>query len=140
MQLTIDNSDKRFDDGFFEYLRRFITRQLIIRCNPAKFKGFEEAVATQPQLLKPFRKTISGRDVFYAGVNNLVIKRFLNGEITIEVNPNTKFYGTNTKLVTLVKFLNYGNGDYKGYPIFTDTFDYVNEHLNAIYKLYERTK
>jgi hypothetical protein len=140
MRISIDNSSGKYEDGFFEYLKRFTTRQLILNLNPLKLKKFEEAINQEEELLKPFRKSFSGRDIFYAGANNLNVIKFFDGRVILQVDPNVIYYGTRVKLITLIRFLNYGNGDYKGYPIFTDTFNYVRNNLDAIYQLYERTK
>ena len=140
MRISIDNSSEKYEDNFFEYLKKFTTRQLILNLNPLKLKKFEDAINKEEELLSPFKKSFSGRDIFYAGANNLSITKFFDGRVIIQVDPNVIYYGTKIKLVTLIRFLNYGNEEYKGYPIFTDTFNYVRSNLDAIYQLYERTK
>lgn len=140
MRINIDNKASKYEDAFFDYLIRFTSDLLRVRVNYAKLEEFQNSLDEYYSLSSPFKKKFSGRDIFIAGTNSLTLTKYVDGNITITIDPNVIYYGTTIKLLTLLKFLNYGNGSYRGYPIFTDTFDYIMKNIDAIYKLYESTK
>lgn len=58
--------------------------------------------------------------------------------ITISINPSVyaKNFLHSVKLATVCELINYGNVDVKGYPIFTQRFAEVREHLTEYVNKY----
>ena len=76
------------------------------------------------------------RNIIQNAANNLVFKKF-QGEIIITINNTKKFSNTNAKLYDLCKLINYGTFSVKGYPIFTEAFNYVSDNIEILYYNYK---
>ena len=48
---------------------------------------------------------------------------------TIYINPDLKYPGTNINLIDLCKIINNGNLNIPSYPIFTQTFEHIQNNL-----------
>ncbi len=59
-----------------------------------------------------------------------------NTNYQIHFNPLTHYPGTATRLITLLKTINYGNRHFNGIPILSDEFEQLNMNLDNLYEQY----
>lgn len=55
----------------------------------------------------------------------------------IEINPTINYSGTDIRLITLLKTINYGNRYFKGIPIIVNECERLNTNLGNLYGEYE---
>lgn len=79
----------------------------------------------------------------YISVKNIIISGAMNLTYTIyptkfviEINSNEIYYRTNAKLYELCKLINYGVLGVTAYPIFTESFKYINDNINLLFERY----
>lgn len=127
----------KVEDGFYPWLIKFIRRTLLGKVDYRKLYMFEMTLNENKSLLGLFRRYISGREVFITGVNNIIVTHFDDKDI-IQIDPNAIYPGTQTKVITLCKMINFGTLNFEPYPIFTDTFKYVEDNIKYLYIMYKR--
>lgn len=55
----------------------------------------------------------------------------------VQINPAVYYPGTTTRLITLLKMINYGNRYFKGIPLITDECKLLNNELDSLYDQYK---
>lgn len=126
MNLIIENKNKLDLDSFTIWLLDIIKKYFVSYCDYLKLNKFNGEVWQ--------KYTINNIDEwFYEIVDNLQIKSQNNNYI-IQINPYKQIEGIS--LINLAKFINYGNLNNKGYPIFTQVFNYFADNLQDFYNLY----
>lgn len=78
--------------------------------------------------------TLSKEVILYALDNMTIIRR--SQHWSIEFNPIINYPKTRTKLITLLKFISYGDSSTHGNPILIDEFKKLNTDLDILYKIY----
>lgn len=137
MKLVLFTDKYKFRKTFYPWLVDYIKTILLGKVDYNKLTNFENIINQDKEILGPFKKHISGKDIFISGVDNIILKHFDNTEI-YQIDPNAIFPGTQEKVITLCKMINYGTLDFEPYPIFTDTFKYIETNIKVIYKIYMR--
>ena len=127
----------KVEDSFYPWLIKFIKRTLLGKVDYRKLFMFETTLNENKSLLGLFRRYISGREVFITGVNNIIVTHFDDKDI-IQIDPNAIYPGTQTKVITLCKMINFGTLNFEPYSIFTDTFKYVEDNIKYLYIMYKR--
>ena len=77
------------------------------------------------------KQKLSADAIILQGINSL---EYILTDNSVEISVNNKITIPNlnqVKLISIIKLINYGNNDIKGYPIFTDTFNYFAENIDA---------
>lgn len=136
MKLSINSSAQLFNDAFLNWLRPKIRDKIIADINPNKLKLWDNFFNNQPLYKNIYKKKISTLDLLIAGANNLRYQKSANGYY-YEINPNIYLPGyTDIKLNAACKAINFGNQEMAAYPIFTETFNYFNAHIDEYMNAY----
>ena len=77
---------------------------------------------------------LSKEIILYALDNLIIVKR--SRHWSIEFNPIINYPNTKIKLITLLKFISYGNSNVHGNTILIDAFKKLNKNLDKLYKIY----
>ncbi len=126
MNLIIENKDKLDLNSFTSWLLDIIKKYFVDYCDYSKLNKFNGEIWQ--------KYTINNIDKwFYEIIDNLQIKSQNNNYI-IQINPYKQIEGIS--LINLAKFINYGNLNNRGYPIFTQVFNYFSDNLQDFYNLY----
>lgn len=129
--------EKNFPDGFYDWLLPEIRDLVIADTNEKKLLKIDEYINANKYFHSIFRKNISSKDILYSAVSNLKIFKYWDRtEITFDSNltiPNTT-----TKMLTVVKVINFGTIHIMGYAIITKCFKYIQDNIDEFYNIYEQ--
>lgn len=130
MKLKITDPNKILDRPFINWLCIQIRDKVIVDLDLNKLINWDNYFNSEIVYKSIYKKKISTRDVIIAGVSNLIYQLSDSG-FFISINPNIFTPGLDRiKLLTICKTINFGNQQITGYPIFTNTFQYIADHLN----------
>ena len=136
MKLVLHDKDRIVDDDFCEWLVSRISTKLIANLDRKKLSTWDKYINDSDEFKKLYNKTYSAEKIIYFAASKLVFNN-IDGKITIELDPNVIIPGFDRlKLITFCKSLNYGSLKIKGYPIFTDTFNYFKENITQYVRNY----
>lgn len=129
MKLEISDPKNLLDRSFITWFKTKIRNKLIATIEDKKLIVWDEFFNNNPVYISIYKKKISTRDIIIAGANNLDYTKSESNFI-ITINNNIFTPGLDRiKLQSICKLINFGNLEIKGYPIFTDTFDYFAESI-----------
>lgn len=134
MKLVINNCD---DIQFIKYLIKLLRKQLLGSIVPGKLIKWDNYLNTLPIFKTKYKKGITAKEIIYSAAFNI---RYMKSgqDYTIYIDNNQKIFGTNAKLYSICKLINYGNMQMQGYPIFTNTFNYIADNIQILYLRYQR--
>lgn len=129
--LITTDKDLLLNADFCDWLIKEIRKRLILEIDlkhVGKWQLYLEKRLADKVLPK---QKISADSIILQGINNL---DYIINDNSIEISVNNKITVPNlnqVKLISIIKLINYGNSDINGYPIFTYTFNYFAENINA---------
>lgn len=139
MTLEIHYKEDAIDRNFVTWLTDIIRDQVKFSINGLKLIVWDEYLNKEGTLDFTTRKSITAKELIEQGADNFIIKDVPN-KFIIQINNNINVNGLkSTKLETLCRLINFGNTSIKGYPIFTDTFHNVEEHIDDYVEIYYKT-
>lgn len=139
MTLEIHYKEDAIDRNFVIWLTDIIRDQVKFSINGLKLIVWDEYLNKEGTLDFTTRKSITAKELIEQGADNFIIKDVPN-KFIIQINNNINVNGLkSTKLETLCRLINFGNTSIKGYPIFTDTFHNVEEHIDDYVEIYYKT-
>lgn len=131
MKLHLVN-DKRFDEPFIKFLIQKIKIDIMGNCNLQKLQPFGEMLEKLDIKVQPIIIVQKGvQAITYREINNSKEKGY-----DIFIDENVMLGGTKFKLISLIKLLDKGNTELRGYPIFSQAFERVGNELDSQYNLY----
>ena len=123
MKLIIKDSQNLLTSDFLNWLLDQIKSKLLISLDKNKLKTFDIYLNNSNLFKLTFISNYSTEKLLKTCLDNLIISK-LNQVITIQFDNNVLLFGlTLTSVETFCKFINYGNVNIKGYPIFTNCFN-----------------
>jgi hypothetical protein len=78
---------------------------------------------------------VSCKEIIELALKNLQIV-VSSAQYKVQINPTVYYPGTTTRLITLLKMINYGNRYFKGIPLITDECKLLNNELDSLYDQY----
>lgn len=135
MKLVIEKSPD-VTSGFINWIIDRLRDEILIRASDEKLRYMEECLNSmlESSTLAPDVHI----DLLYAVLQSVDSLEYVEGlgYYHIQINPFVKLSGTDFKLVSIAKFINYGNQDISGCNIFTDSFLEVSENISMYYRMY----
>lgn len=123
MILSIENTEY-IDDYFIEWLIDLIRKNLIFKLDFKKIKTASDKLGFN---------VINALILF---VNNLTYHKTKNVYIIELKNRDILLPGYDIKLNAACKLINYGNNEFKGYPILTQIFNDIRKNIIEYYEEY----
>lgn len=135
MELVLREQDG-VDYGFVEYLvNDIIPKRFNSLLDIKKLKKWDDYFFKDKSSEFNLGNLKSTEAIVEFGINNLSISSY-NGYYTIGINSVEKIVGTNTKISTVCRLINYGNSNVSGYMIFSDVFKTVKRELKLYQNMY----
>ena len=131
MKLVIKKS-KYVDKRFIQWLLPHIKYQLIKRLDNKHIAVFNYYLNKEDEFAN---KKINIKKILLLAIRTLRFYEYTDLFI-ICINEDLVVPEYDVTLGTLCRFLNYGNLNIKGYPIFTEAFNAVKINLKTYYKQY----
>lgn len=138
IELRIRDASKIIDENFARWLVPYIRTRLIASISQYKLAQWDDYITNSTTITKLYDKEYKASDIIIFAANNIVYT-CLPGEIIINFD-NTKFIPgfDRLRIDTIVKLINYGTLEIKGCPIFLNTFNYFEKHIDLYVKYYYR--
>ena len=137
MKLVIDKTKYNFENEFYIWLLDYIKYMLKLKIDYRKLHKFQTLINKNKTILGPFKKYVSGKDVFITCVENIIVQETTN-KLIYQIDPTAIYPGTFIKISMLGRMINYGTLNSQAYPIFTDIFTQVKNNIKPIYNIYKR--
>ena len=134
MTITISN-EKGFDEDFFNWLPYEVRDYIIASIDPDKLIKVDTYINTNKFFHSPFKDNISSKDVIVAAANNLKVDRYWN-RVVLSIDSNAVVPNTTSKILTVIKLVNFGSLSVMGYPVVTKCFKFVEDNIDAFYEKY----
>lgn len=126
MEIKINNPDGYQLEEFCNEVIKEIRTQLLSRINFKKLSLRDDYLNSGKVFtFVGSKRYISTISIIHLALNNLVVKNNKTHYL-ISINENLKVYGTDNKLVDIVKLIEYGNQELPPYMVFRDTFDNID--------------
>lgn len=127
MNIVISKSNVSF--SFMQWLKRRIRLEVMAKVEKIDFSTLERYVKDN------FDIDIDIYSLMLNCVNNIIIKDIGN-DYVLSINENQKYKNTQVFISTLVKLIDSGNFDIKGYNILTSVFNNIKVNIKKYYLLY----
>lgn len=127
MNIVISKSNVSF--SFMQWLKRRIRLEAMAKVEKINFSTLEQYIKDN------FDIDVDIYSLMLNCVNNIVIKDVGNDYI-LSINENQKYKNTQVFISTLVKLVDSGNFDIKGYNILTSVFNNIKANIKKYYLLY----
>lgn len=136
MQLLIINSDEGNLHLFCKFLINKIKQRIINLMDPAKYVIRDKILNEDENIIEFIgtKRNINCLVIMRQALNNLRYKSTATNEYIIDIDPNIYLYRTKTRLIEIIKLLEYGRSDLKPYPIFRRVFNDMAEELQDLYE------
>lgn len=140
MQLLITDKNDVLTKDFGNWLIQRIQEKLAVDIDERKLKKWDKFFENSSEYKSIYKKKIVTKELIVIGVRNLVCFRSPI-HLSIHIDTNQFVPGLDrVRIHSVCKLINYGNQEIKGYPIFTDTFeyfasnidDYVDQYMNLM--------
>ena len=129
MQLEISDPKNLLDRSFILWLKVKIRDKILADLDLKKLIVWDKYLNENNVYKSIYKKQINTRDIIVAGAMNLDFSKS-ESNFMIYINRNIFTPGLDRiKLESICKLINFGDLRIKGYPIFTDTFDYFAESI-----------
>ena len=135
MTIVVDN--KYINQGFISFIKKRILGYMSVILNINKLQRYDELFQSEEFLILSNKTSISSRKVVLMAMTNLIHKRY-ETNTHIFINPNINYPGTNMKIVDLCKIINYGTLSIDAYPIFTETFNHIQQNIGKYIDIYTK--
>lgn len=136
MRLKVIDPNNTLDRAFINWLAIEIRNTVIKDIDAIKLKHWDIYLNKELVYKNIYINQIKAIDIIAEGISNLYFQTFDRG-FWISINPNILISGLDrVKLESICKLINYGNQEINGYPIFTDTFKYIADHINEYVEQY----
>lgn len=136
MILTLTDKDNIVDTDFGNWLIDHIRTKLISSINSNKLITWNEFINNTDVLDRLYNSSYSAEAIIIYASKHLKCNSS-NGKIIIGIDDNILVPGFDRlKLKTICKLINYGTTDIKGYPIFSDTFNYFKDNILDYVRMY----
>ena len=134
MKLLIEKS-LDYNDDFVEWLLGVIRDDVLTRINENYLDNMEYYLNT---MLSNSTLSNDKVDLYAAILQILDHLEYINGfsHYHIQINPIARLSGTKFKLLSIAKFINYGNQDMPGCGVFTESFSRIGDNLTEYYRTY----
>lgn len=83
-----------------------------------------------------FEETTLSKEIITYALDKLIIVKQSN-YYSLQFDSIVNYPGTKIKLITLLRFISYGNSNVHGNSILIDEFKELNKKLNFLYKIYK---
>ena len=129
MQLEISDPKNLLDRSFILWLKVKIRDKILADLDLKKLIVWDKYLNENNVYKSIYKKQINTRDIIVAGAMNLDFSKS-ESNFMIYINRNIFTPGLDRiKLEAICKLINFGDLGIKGYPIFTNTFDYFAESI-----------
>lgn len=126
------------DINFVKYLisevQPYFTQRL--SSDKGKVDSWTKYLNEHITLRTPKKNGVSARDILISGIYNLRVS-VVNDSYVIEISPNEILPGTNIKISTLCRIVNYGTLEQPAYNIFTKVFKYFETNVYTYLQKYQ---
>lgn len=126
--MTIVVENKHINQGFIPFIKKKLLGYMSLILDTKKLQKYDEMFQAKEFLRLSNKISISSRKVVIIAMTNLLHKRY-ETNTQIFINPNINYPGTTIKIVDLCKIINYGTLSIDGYPIFTETFNHIQQNI-----------
>ena len=123
---------------FINFLMFKLRLLILKKLNRKKLKLIDEYVNEKELFEKSNKNSKIKFNSYYAihfAVRNIVCIN-LRGKFIIKLKENINLPGFNTPILEICKFIDYGNYEFEGYPIFTNAFMNIRNNIVDYYKIY----
>lgn len=124
--------DIRFPYDFVKSIMRKLKREVLIQLLLNDFTKID----IEMNELFQFPEVVLSKEVLLYALDNLIIVKRSN-YYSIEINPIINYPKTKIKLITLVRFISFGNSSVHGNSILTDEIKKLNKDLYLLYEIYK---
>lgn len=124
--------DIRFPYDFVKSIMRKLKREVLIQLLLNDFTKID----IEMNELFQFPEVVLSKEVILYALDNLIIVKRSN-YYSIEINPIINYPKTKIKLITLVRFISFGNSSVHGNSILTDEIKKLNKDLYLLYEIYK---
>ena len=129
MQLEISDPKNLLDRSFILWLKVKIRDKILADLDLKKLIVWDKYLNENNVYKSIYKKQINTQDIIIAGAMNLDFSKS-ESNFMIYINRNIFTPGLDRiKLESICKLINFGDLGIKGYPIFTNTFDYFAESI-----------
>lgn len=136
MKLEIGDPKNLLDRSFIIWLKLKIRDKVLADINEAKLVKWDLYFNNNSHFRSIYKKKLSTKDFIIAGAINL---DYIKSESSFIIRINNNYYTPGldrVKLMSICKLINFGNTEVNGYPIFTDTFEYFAQNIQAYVEEY----
>lgn len=138
MELRLRDTHEFVDQDFTKWLILRIEAKLIANIDTKRLYVWDKYLTTSDSLKRLYDKPYRAEEYLILAARNLVYSGN-PGDITISINKNLSAPGFDrVKLYDLVKLINYGNLNTKGYALFSNIFFDIADNINSYLELYYR--
>lgn len=127
MILMIDN--KGVSKGFILFIKKRMLTYCLSHLELSKLDKFDEYFKSEGFVNTYKVSNLSSRNIIYLGISHLSHRRY-ETETQLSIDDSLYYPGTNIKISSLCKLINFGNMDIDGYPIFSNTFQHFRDNID----------
>jgi len=124
--------DVRFSYEFVESIRKKLIREVLLLLPGNDFTKLD----IEMNNLFQFQDIVLSKEVILYALDNLIIVKRSN-YYSIEINSIINYPKTTIKLITLVRFISFGNSSVHGNSILIDEIKKLNKDLYLLYEIYK---
>ena len=124
--------DIRLSYDFVKSIMKKLKREVLIQLLLNDFTKID----IEMNELFQFPEVVLSKEVILYALDNLIIVKRSN-YYSIEINPIINYPKTKIKLITLVRFISFGNSSVHGNSILTDEIKKLNKDLYLLYEIYK---
>lgn len=136
MKIIIVDEEGRFDNKFISYVKDQLRTKFLEDVEYKKLKPFEIYINEVPRYKSLFKTYITAAEIYSAALYNIQTVTTTYSYI-LQINPMVTIPNTTVKVEEVCKLIDDGNLFLKAYPIFTKTFRYIQDNIEALYAKYE---
>lgn len=123
---------KEYTNEFLSYLKKRMIIFGMDYLNKNKMKLLPISNYLKEKIFTGKRK-FTAEQIILQGLNNIEFKR-INDYILVQINPNVNVPQFDKfKLISICKLIDQGNVEITPFPVFTETFKYVEENQSILY-------
>lgn len=124
--------DRKFSYDFVLEIKKKLVREVLIKLSINNFTKIDVEIN---KLFQPPEVLLSKQIILYALDNLIIVKR--SNYYSIEINPIINYPKTKIKLITLIKFISFGNSSVHGNSILVNEIEKLNKNLYFLYEIYK---
>lgn len=135
MRIVLTDTENRFDDKFLNYLKTVLRDKFFELVNYRKLLPFEIFINGVTRYKSLLKKYISSSEICNIALYNIKVTSTTYSH-TLEIDAMATIPNTTIKIKEICSLIDDGNLYLKAYPIFTETFQYVQTNIEEIYAKY----